>query len=141
MFYFPKFSSCFTLFLHKIVSFKSDNILLFWLIQTTFSKLQPQGAENSKFMPWRVHIIFKNVFGPPVRNIIVRESPVTPSSVFLLPLKVRILTFGGGWWGKSYLWRSWKVKFNLWRNWRVRVKFLSRRLADKFFGRSKVGEI
>ena len=77
MFYFPKFSSCFTLFLHKIDSFKSENIILFWLIQTTFSKLHPQGAENSKFMPWMVHSIFKNVFGPPVCNIIAWEPPVT----------------------------------------------------------------
>ena len=54
------------------------------------------------------------------------------SSVFLLSLKVRILTFGGGWWEKSYLWRSWKVNFYLWRNWRVK-KLPSRRPARECF--------
>ena len=50
MFYFPKFSSCFTLFLHKIDSFKSDNIILFCLIRTTFSKPHRQEVKNSKCM-------------------------------------------------------------------------------------------
>ena len=38
------------------------------------------------------------------------ESEQVHRSVFLLPLKVRILTFGGGWKVKFYVWRNWRVK-------------------------------
>ena len=59
----------------------------------------------------------------------VEDTDTLMTAFIFLPLKVRNLTFGGGWWEKSYLWRIWKVQFYLWRNWRV-----------KFFTEPKAGK-
>ena len=107
MFYFPKITSCFTLFLHKISTFKSENIILFCLIRTTFSRRHPQSAENSEFMSWEIRSISKNVLGPVVCNITEWETPVRPTPVKTSQIRPSYPLFGS-----LFIWSDYELREN-----------------------------